>query len=335
MTRKRVVVLGGAGFLGSHLCERFLAEGWSVTCVDNFLTGSRANLEGVDDSGFDLVEADVSQPLTVGGPVDAVLHFASPASPADYAAHPVETLRASSLGTFHALELARTTGARFLLASTSEVYGDPDRHPQTESYWGNVNPVGPRSCYDEAKRFAEATVWVHRERLAVNAGIVRIFNTYGPRMRRQDGRAVPNFIDQAVTGRPLTVAGDGSQTRSFCYVDDLVDGVVRAVRSDLFGPVNLGNPSEKTVLGLAELIRSLTGSDSVIRHVPLPQDDPRVRCPDISRATRELGWRPTIGLRRGLLRTIAWAEEHWDVPAGRDRSAQASTAALVGQDAPH
>ncbi|MFJ9457457.1 UDP-glucuronic acid decarboxylase family protein [Kitasatospora sp. NPDC101447] len=317
--RTRIVVLGGAGFLGSHLCDRLVGDRHEVVCVDNLSTGSPANVEHlVGAPNFTFVEADVAHPLQISGRVDAVLHLASPASPADYLRLPLETLRAGSLGTFHGLELAVRKDARFVLASTSEVYGDPAEHPQPESYWGNVNPVGPRSCYDEAKRFAEAATTAYRRALGGDTCIVRIFNTYGPRMRPGDGRAIPNFIHQALRGEPLTVAGDGRQTRSFCYVDDLVDGLVRAVHGTATGPVNLGNPVETTILELAELVRRITGTASGITFVPRPQDDPYIRRPDISRARAELGWQPGVDLGTGLAATVSWVEQSLAraVPAG-------------------
>ncbi|MBH5335916.1 SDR family oxidoreductase [Streptomyces pactum] len=303
----RTVVTGGAGFVGSHLCDRLMADGHHVVCVDNFITGSVDNVAHLAGSGrFELVEADVSQGLAVDGPVDAVLHFASPASPVDYQKFPVETLKVGSFGTFNALELAKDKGARFLLASTSEVYGTALVHPQPESYWGNVNPVGPRSCYDEAKRFGEAATATYRERFGVDTGIVRIFNTFGPRMRTDDGRAIPNFIGQALRGEDITVSGDGTQTRSICYVDDLVEGIVRLLDSGLPGPVNIGNPYEISMLDLARWIQKLTGTDAELVHVPRPQDDPEVRRPDISYAERELGWTPRAPVEQALDDTITW-----------------------------
>ena len=306
MTTQRAVITGGAGFVGSHLCDRLLAEGWDVVCVDNFLTGSADNLSGVGEgSGFRSVHANVSEPFSIDGPVDRILHFASPASPRDYLEHPIETLKVGALGTLHCLELARAKGADFLLASTSEVYGDPKVHPQPETYWGNVNPIGPRSVYDEAKRYAEAATMAYRQVHGIPVKIVRIFNTYGPRMRLDDGRAVPTFVAQAMRDDPITVHGDGSQTRSLCYVDDLVEGVWRLLNSDLTGPVNLGNPNEVTVLELAELVRTLTGSRSEISFTERPVDDPEVRCPDIGLARAELSWEPEVSLSEGLTRTIA------------------------------
>lgn len=309
-----VVITGGAGFLGSHLSERLLADGCRVICLDNFCTGTPDNVAHLTGNpAFRLIKYDVSGYLHVGEPVDAVLHFASPASPPDYLELPVETLKVGSIGTMHALGLARAKGARFLLASTSEVYGDPLVHPQGEDYWGNVNPVGPRSVYDEAKRFSEALAVAYRTKHGVDAKIIRIFNTYGPRMRPNDGRAIPTFARQALRGEPITVFGDGSQTRSVCYVDDLVEGIVRMLRSPHAGPVNLGNPTELTVLELAETIRRMTGSQSPITHVALPQDDPLVRRPKIDLAGELLGWKPEIGLDDGLTRTIDWFRGHPEV----------------------
>jgi len=306
----RAVVTGGAGFLGSHLCERLLVDGWEVVCLDNFLTGGPDNVAHLSEIGpFRLVRTDVSEYIHVVGDVDAVLHFASPASPVDYLKLPIHTLKVGAIGTLHTLGLAREKQARFVLASTSEVYGDPEVHPQPESYWGNVNPVGPRGVYDEAKRFAEAMTMAYRATHHVRTGIMRIFNTFGPRMRPDDGRAIPTFIRQALLGEPLTVAGDGSQTRSVCYVSDLVEGVVRLLHSDLAGPVNIGNPHEISVLDLAHRIRWLIGSDSPVRFVPRPQDDPTVRQPDVALARTALGWEPTVDLDDGLERTIAWFRE--------------------------
>jgi dTDP-glucose 4,6-dehydratase len=308
------VITGGAGFLGSHLCERLLLDGYEVLCLDNFLTGTPNNVEHLlGNDGFRLLKVDVTDWIHISGPVDAVLHFASPASPADYLQLPIQTLKVGSVGTFHAVGLAQEKGARFLLASTSEVYGDPQVHPQPETYWGHVNPVGPRGVYDEAKRFAEAMTVAYRDHRDVDAAIVRIFNTFGPRMRPDDGRAIPTFISQALRGEPITVAGDGSQTRSVCYVDDLVDGIVRLLQSDLPGPVNIGNPHEFSVLELAELIRDLAGSSSSIEFVALPQDDPLVRRPDITVATRDLGWTPQVDVEDGLRRTIDWFRTHPDL----------------------
>jgi dTDP-glucose 4,6-dehydratase len=305
----RVAITGGAGFLGSHLCERLLGDGAEVVCVDNFVTGRPENVEHLLASRrFTLVERDVTEYLHVSGRLDAVLHFASPASPVDYYRLPIETLMVGSAGTRNALGLARAKGARFLLASTSEAYGDPKVHPQPESYWGNVNPVGPRSMYDEAKRFAEALTMAYRNARGVDTGIVRIFNTYGPRMRADDGRAIPTFISQALRGEGITVAGDGSQTRSCCYVDDLVEGIVRLLWSDLPGPVNIGNPHELSILDTACLVRALCGSPAPITFVPRPADDPTVRQPDITVARSKLGWEPEVPVEDGLARTIEWFE---------------------------
>jgi dTDP-glucose 4,6-dehydratase len=303
----RYVVMGGSGFLGSHLCDRLLERGDQVVCVDDFSTGRPENVAHLSEHpAFSLVEADVSVSLPVDGPVRGVLHLASPASPPDYLARPLATLAVGSEGTRRGLELAEREGARFLLASTSEVYGDPEVHPQTEAYWGNVNPVGPRSVYDEAKRFAEALTMAHHRERGTNVGIARIFNTYGPRLRPDDGRVVSNFLFQALRGEPLTVYGDGSQTRSLCYVTDEVDGLIALLDADITGPVNIGNPDEYTVLELAQVVIDLTGSTSTIVHLPLPLDDPTRRRPDISLARSALGWEPTTGLKEGLARTAAF-----------------------------
>lgn len=305
--RRRAVLTGGAGFLGSHLAERLLDEGVDVVCVDNLLTGSPDNVAHLRGrEGFSWLRADITEPLVIPGPVDFVLHLASPASPIDYAEFPIKTMKVGSIGTMNTLGLAKEKNARYLLASTSESYGDPLVHPQREDYWGNVNPVGPRACYDEAKRFAEALTTSYRTQHGVDTVIIRIFNTYGPRMRPDDGRAIPTFVRQALTGDPITVAGDGSQTRSVCYVDDLIEGILRALFSGIAGPVNLGNPHELTVLELAELVRELAGSESPIRFVPRPQDDPSVRQPDIAVARAELGWEPGVQVEDGLARTISW-----------------------------
>jgi dTDP-glucose 4,6-dehydratase len=301
----RVLITGGAGFIGSHLCERFLADGADVICMDNFLTGSPDNIAHLlGERRFTFIEQNVTDYIHVAGAVDVILHFASPASPVDYLELPIQTLKVGSLGTHKALGLAKAKGARFLLASTSETYGDPLVHPQSEDYWGNVNPIGPRGVYDEAKRFAEAITMAYHRTHGVETRIVRIFNTHGPRMRLNDGRVVPNFIAQALRGEPLTVYGDGSQTRSFCYVTDLVEGIVRLLRSDHTGPVNLGNPTEVSILQFAERIKALTGSASPMEYCPLPVDDPKVRQPDIGRARRLLGWEPRVGLDEGLRHTI-------------------------------
>jgi UDPglucose 6-dehydrogenase len=313
--RPHAVLTGGAGFLGSHLAERLLAQDVDVTVLDNFSTGSPDNVAHLQgNNGFRLIKLDVSNYISIAGPVDYVLHFASPASPVDYAELPIQTMKVGSLGTLNTLGLAMEKGARYLLASTSEAYGDPLVHPQPESYWGNVNPVGPRGCYDEAKRFAEALTTAYRTKHGVNTAIMRIFNTYGPRMRPNDGRAIPNFITQSLAGEPITVQGDGSQTRSVCYVDDLIDGALRLLFSDLAGPVNIGNPHEMTVLELAELIRELTGSSSPLNFIPRAQDDPSQRQPDITLASTELGWEPRVDVRDGLLRTIAWFRDRSSGP---------------------
>lgn len=302
---------GGAGFLGSHLCEVLLKAGHEVIALDNFLTGTPANVEHLlEQDRFRLIKCDVTEYLHVPGPVDEVLHFASPASPIDYLELPIETMKVGSLGTLHALGLAKEKGSRFLLASTSETYGDPQIHPQPETYWGHVNPVGPRGVYDEAKRFSEALTMAYRRTHGVDTAIVRIFNTHGPRMRPNDGRAIPTFASQALTGRPITVAGDGSQTRSIIYVDDLIAGILRLLRSDLAGPVNLGNPHEASILHLAETIKRLTGSKSAIVFIPRPTDDPTVRQPDIGLAKRELGWEPAIEYEEGLEKTLAYFKAH-------------------------
>jgi dTDP-glucose 4,6-dehydratase len=303
----RVVVTGGAGFLGSHLADRLLADGGEVTCVDNLITGSKRNVSHLDgDPRFTLRTDDVSGDWSVDGPVDAVLHFASLASPVDYLRHPLETLEVGTLGTRNALRMAEQKGARFLLASTSEVYGDPSVHPQPETYWGNVNPIGPRSVYDESKRVSETFAMAFSNARGVDVRIARIFNTFGPRMREHDGRAVPQYITQALADDPITVYGDGSQTRSLCYVDDLIDGLIRLLHSDYSLPVNLGNPQEITMMGLAELVRDLCESSSRIELRPLPVDDPKRRCPDVSVAQRELQWMAVLPLTEALQRTIDW-----------------------------
>ena len=302
----RVLITGAAGFLGSHLCDRFRQEGHSVVAMDNYITGTPENLAHLLGDGFELVQHDVTEYVHVKGELDGVLHFASPASPTDYLELPIQTLKVGSLGTHKVLGLAKAKGARFLLASTSEVYGDPLVHPQPESYWGNVNPIGPRGVYDEAKRFAEALTMAYRRAHGLDTRIVRIFNTYGPRMRPGDGRVVSNFIVQALRGEPLTVYGDGGQTRSFCYVEDEVEGIFRLFASDEDEPVNIGNPGEFSVAELAELVLELTGSSSELRYLPLPEDDPKTRKPDITRARELLGWQPEISLREGLSRTIEY-----------------------------
>ncbi|HEU5002980.1 MAG TPA: UDP-glucuronic acid decarboxylase family protein [Actinomycetota bacterium] len=310
----RVLVAGGAGFLGSHLCERLIAEGNEVLCFDTLLTGSLDNLTSLrGEPRFAFEQIDVTQRLEVSGPLEWIMHLASPASPVDYFGHPIHTLKLGSLATFNCLGLARATGAGFFLASTSEVYGDPLVHPQPESYWGNVNPVGVRSVYDEAKRFAEAATMAYHREHAVPVRIARIFNTYGPRMRRNDGRAIPAFISQALTGQPMTVHGDGSQTRSLCYVDDTIEGFIRLLGSERASgrPVNIGNPEEVTVLQLAERVRSAAGSGSEIVFRERPLDDPQRRCPDPGLARELLGWTPAIPLARGIERTLEWARRAW------------------------
>jgi dTDP-glucose 4,6-dehydratase len=306
----RVLVTGAAGFLGSHLCDRLLADGHRVIGMDNYITGSPANLAHLErHPAFQFVRHDVTTFIEVEGPLDGVLHFASPASPVDYLELPIQTLKVGSLGTHKALGLAKAKSARFLLASTSETYGDPLVHPQPETYWGNVNPVGPRGVYDEAKRFAEAMTMAYHRYHGLDTRIVRIFNTFGPRMRPHDGRVVSNFIIQALRSEPLTVYGDGSQTRSFCYVDDLIEGIVRLFERGSHDPTNIGNPGEFTVLQLAERVLALTGSKSEIVRRPLPVDDPRVRQPDITRAKQLLGWEPRVPLDEGLRRTIEYFRE--------------------------
>ncbi len=300
MKPQRALVTGGAGFLGSHLCDALLADGYSVLAVDNLLTGRTGNLEHLaHEPRFEFLQQDVCEPIRSGA-VDYVFHFASPASPVDYAKHGIETLKVGSFGTFEALETARRYGARFMMASTSECYGDPLVHPQAETYWGNVNPIGPRSVYDEAKRFSEAVTMAYRRYHQVDTRILRIFNTYGPRMQINDGRVIPNFMCQALRGADLTVYGDGSQTRSFCYVSDEVDGILRLARSSEHDPVNIGNPAEFTILECARRVIAVTGSSSSIQFQPLPQDDPRQRRPDISKAQRLLGWEPKVELEMGL-----------------------------------
>jgi dTDP-glucose 4,6-dehydratase len=311
---RRAVVTGGAGFLGSHLCEQLLSENYEVLCLDNFLTGTPANVEHlIEHPKFRLLRVDVTDFIHIVGPIDAVLHFASPASPIDYLKLPIHTLKVGSIGTLHALGLAKEKGARLVLASTSEVYGDPQVHPQPEEYWGHVNPVGPRGVYDEAKRFSEALTMAYRNTHGVDTAIVRIFNCHGPRMRPEDGRAIPTFIRQALRGEPITVAGDGTQTRSIQYVDDLVDGVLRMLHGDQPGPINIGNPHEVSMQQLAEIIRDLVGADSPITFIPRPTDDPTVRQPDISRARSLLGWEPRVPLEEGLKRTIEWFRQHPDL----------------------
>jgi dTDP-glucose 4,6-dehydratase len=298
------IVTGGAGFLGSHMCEHLLGQGHRVICIDNLETGSLQNIEHLRDSSFVFKNHDITEYVNVDEPVDLVFHLASPASPIDYQRLPLQTLKVGSHGTHHMLGVAKAKRARFLLASTSEVYGDPEIHPQPEDYWGNVNPIGPRGVYDEAKRYAEALTMAYHRQQGVDTCIVRIFNTYGPRMRPHDGRAIPTFLRQALQDKPLTVFGDGSQTRSFCFVEDEIRGLVALAESDIHLPVNIGNPNEYTLLQLAETVIEVSGSRSEIVHEALPVDDPRVRQPDISRARELLGWEPRVGLRKGLQRTI-------------------------------
>ena len=327
----RVLVTGAAGFLGSHLCDRFLADGHSVVGLDNFVTGHSDNLEHlVKESRFDFVQADISKPVerddALAGRFDGVLHFASPASPIDYLELPIETLDVGSLGTRNALEVARADDARFFMASTSEVYGDPLEHPQTEKYWGNVNPVGPRSVYDEAKRFSEALTMAYHRKCGVDTRIVRIFNTYGPRMRPRDGRVVTNFIVQALNGEPITIYGDGSQTRSFCYVDDEIEGIYRLFMKGDHQPTNIGNPVEFDMRQLADLVVELTGTSAPVVYRPLPENDPKVRKPDITRARTTLGWEPQVPLRDGLERTISYFRGLM----GTSRMGPRSSASVVG-----
>lgn len=310
MLRHRCLVTGAAGFLGSHLCEQLLARGCEVVGVDNFVTGDRRNLAGLLTNGaFRFVETDLSRGLAWHGPLDRVYNFASPASPIDYLKLPIETLLVGSQGTLHALELARAKGARFLQASTSECYGDPEVHPQVETYWGNVNPVGPRSCYDEAKRYGEALTMAFHRVHGVPTRIMRIFNTYGPRMRLEDGRVVPAIVSAALRGEPLPIFGDGAQTRSFCYVDDLLEGAIRLMESEEVMPVNIGNPVENTILEFAEAVRRVTGCAAPLVFHPLPQDDPKRRRPDIGKARRILGWEPRVSLEEGLRRTLPFFRE--------------------------
>lgn len=305
----RTLITGGAGFLGSHLCEYFLNKGHEVICMDNLITGSKDNISGLKSEKFHFVEHNVSEFINLEGELDFILHFASPASPIDYLELPIQTLKVGALGTHNALGLAKAKKATFLLASTSEVYGDPLVHPQPEEYWGNVNPIGPRGVYDEAKRFAEAITMAYHRTHAVNTKIVRIFNTYGPRMRLNDGRAIPNFLKQALTGKDLTIYGEGSQTRSFCFVSDLIEGIFRLLNSDQNDPINIGNPNEMTVKEMAEKILQATGSKSKIAHVPLPEDDPKIRQPDITRARKYLNWEPAVSLDEGLQSTLEYFKE--------------------------
>ncbi len=305
----RIIITGGAGFVGSHLCDRCLSEGHEVVAVDNLITGSLDNLAHITSDRFSFLQQNISEGVFVDGAVDFILHFASPASPVDYLELPIQTLKVGALGTHNALGLARAKGAGLLLASTSEIYGDPLQHPQSESYWGNVNSIGPRGCYDEAKRFAEAIVMAYHRMHGIDTKIVRIFNTYGPRMRLDDGRVVPNFLKQATLGEPLTIYGDGSQTRSFCYVSDLVEGIYRLMLSQENLPVNIGNPNEFTVIEFAHLVRRLTGTQSALEHRPLPQDDPKQRQPDISKARAVLNWEPAVPLEEGLRSTLSYFEK--------------------------
>ena len=316
---KRALVTGGAGFIGSHLCERLLSEGYSVVCMDNLRTGDLGNVAHLQGSpNFEYVAHDVTTYINVPEQLDEVYHFASPASPADFERIPIPILKVGALGTYNALGLAKARGARFMLASTSEVYGDPLVHPQPEGYWGNVNPIGIRGVYDEAKRYAEAITMAYHRHHRVDTRVVRIFNTYGPRMRPDDGRMIPNFVSQVLGGEPLTIYGDGSQTRSVQYVDDLIEGVFRLMRSDERRPVNVGNPVEYSVREVAELILELSGSASELVHKPLPKDDPKQRCPDITRARDSLGWEPNVSAREGLELTLNWFAGHLEgASAGR------------------
>ncbi len=309
---ERTLVAGGAGFLGSHLCDTLLSAGHEVICMDNLITGSKNNIAHIQSDRFHFVDQDISQPFTVAGSLDNVMNLASPASPVDYYKYPVETLKVGSFGTYNLLELAREKGAVFFMASTSEVYGDPLEHPQKETYWGNVNPIGPRSVYDEPKRFSEAMTMAYQRTHGVDTRIVRIFNTYGPRMAINDGRAIPNFLYQALRGEDLTVYGDGSQTRSFCYVSDLIDGFIRLLKSEHTNPVNIGNPIEMTLLEMAEKILQVTGSESKIVFKSLPEDDPKVRQPDISLARKLLGWEPKVNLEEGLRDTLEYFRKNID-----------------------
>lgn len=307
--QKKIVITGGAGFLGSHLCDRFRAEGFKVYCVDNLKTGNMKNIRHLlKDRHFEFIKHDVSLPFRIAGKVDYLLHFASPASPVDYLMYPIPTLKVGSLGAHNTLGLAKAKKARYMIASTSEVYGDPLEHPQKETYWGNVNPVGPRGCYDEAKRFQEAITMAYHRYHKMDTRIVRIFNTYGPRMRMNDGRVVPNFIYQALRNEPLTVYGKGQQTRSFCYYTDLIEGIVRLLFSDYSDPMNIGNPDEFTILEFAKMVLAKANTKSKIVYEPLPTDDPRQRKPDITVAKKNLGWAPQVKLETGLEQTIAWFE---------------------------
>jgi len=308
----RILLTGGSGFIGSHLAERLLDRDDEVICMDNLITGRVENIAHLaDNERFEFIKHDVSKYIFVEGKVDYVLHLASPASPVDYLTHPIKTLKVGSLGTHNSLGVAKSHGAKFLLASTSEVYGDPLVNPQPETYWGNVNPVGPRGVYDEAKRFAEAITLAYHRTHGIDTKIVRIFNTYGERMRNHDGRVVPNFLDQVIKGEPLTVYGDGSQTRSFCYVSDLVDGIIRLMDSDLNEPVNIGNPAEMSILDFAEAVQKISGSEKKIVFEDLPVNDPKVRRPDITKAKEKLGWEPKVGLEEGIKRTFEWFREYY------------------------
>ena len=308
---KTVLITGGAGFIGSHLCDFLIDKGFRVICVDNFVTGDKKNIEHLNgNKNFRLIDHDISKHIEIDEGVDYVLHFASPASPIDYQKIPIQTLKAGSLGTHNTLGLALAKKAKYFLAFTSEVYGDPKVNPQPESYWGNVNPIGPRGCYDEAKRFSEALVMAYHRIHKIDVRIARIFNTYGPKMRKDDGRAVPNFINQALNNKPITVYGDGKQTRSFCYVSDLIEGIYKLMMSDINDPINLGNPSEHTIKEFADIIKGIINSGSEIVFKKLPIDDPHVRCPDITKANKELGWEPTVSLEKGLKETISWFREN-------------------------
>jgi dTDP-glucose 4,6-dehydratase len=306
----RILISGGAGFIGSHLCDYYLSQKHEVICVDNFITGRPENIRHLlDNPGFKLIKADISEPFEIKGQIDAILHFASPASPKDFTKLPIHIMRTGAFGTYRLLELAKKEKAKFLLASTSEVYGDPLVHPQTEAYWGNVNPIGPRSVYDESKRFAEALTTAFLREYSLKIRIARIFNTYGPRMRLDDGRVVPNLIPQALRGESLTIYGDGKQTRSFCYIDDMVAGISKLLDADVSEPVNIGNPDEFTILEFANLVLELTKTKSKMEFVELPQDDPKKRKPDISKAKKILGWEPKVSLKQGLERTIDWFKQ--------------------------
>ena len=309
----RILVTGGAGFLGSHLCEYLLNKGHEVICMDNLITGTKDNISDIKSKKFQFVEHNVSEFINLEGELDYILHFASPASPIDYLKLPIQTLKVGALGTHNALGLAKAKKAVFFLASTSEVYGDPLIHPQPEDYWGNVNPIGPRGVYDEAKRFAEAITMAYHRTHGINTKIIRIFNTFGPRMRINDGRAIPNFLKQALTGKDLTIYGDGSQTRSFCYVSDLVEGIYRLLTSDQNSPINIGNPNEMTIKEMADKILQATNSKSKITYVPLPEDDPKVRQPDITRAKKYLNWEPVVGLGEGLQSTLKYFKEQLQI----------------------